>query len=101
MPIAIIMGLFFGKQLGIVLFSFIAVQCKIAKLPENIYWKHVYGISILCGIGFTMSLFIGTIAFENNYNDYINLVRIGVLGGSILSAVAATIFFKFFIRKED
>ncbi|MGB1271693.1 MAG: Na+/H+ antiporter NhaA, partial [Endozoicomonas sp.] len=68
-------------------FCWLAVKSGIAKLPTGAGWTQMYGLSILCGIGFTMSLFIGSLAFEGVSSDYLISDRIGVLTGSILSAV--------------
>jgi len=94
MPIAIICGLVIGKQIGITLFSYIAIKLKLAELPENISMFHIYGVSILCGVGFTMSLFIGTLAFEDAVGHFSLWVRVGVIGGSVLSALLAVFYFK-------
>jgi NhaA family Na+:H+ antiporter len=84
-PLGVALGLFVGKQLGIMSFLWAAVRVGIARLPEGIGWAQVYGVSILAGIGFTMSLFIGTLAFFDP--DHTAGVRIGVLSGSITSAL--------------
>jgi len=94
MPIAIICGLVIGKQIGITLFSYLAIKLKLAELPENISMLHIYGVSILCGVGFTMSLFIGTLAFEDAVGHFSLWVRVGVIGGSVLSALLAVFYFK-------
>ena len=62
-PLGILLGLFFGKQIGVMLFSYLSVRLKIAELPDNSKWVSLYGVSILTGIGFTMSLFVGNLAF--------------------------------------
>ena len=85
-PLGILSGLFFGKQIGVFLFSYLAVKLKLAEMPSNSNWIKFYGIGILTGIGFTMSLFIGNLAFVNNM-EYIDGVKIGVLTGSLLSAL--------------
>ena len=85
-PLGILSGLFFGKQLGVMLFSFISVKLKIAQMPDNSSWMSIYGVSILTGIGFTMSLFVGNLAFAEN-TQHIDGVKIGVLAGSLLSTV--------------
>ena len=85
-PFGILMGLFFGKQLGVMVFSFISVKLKIAQMPDNSNWLSLYGVSILTGIGFTMSLFVGNLAFAENV-EYIDGVKIGVLAGSLLSTI--------------
>ena len=85
-PLGILVGLFFGKQLGVMFFSFFAVKFGIAQMPDNSNWLSLYGVSILTGIGFTMSLFVGNLAFTENI-EYIDGVKIGVLAGSLLSTV--------------
>ncbi len=85
-PLGILLGLFFGKQIGVLLFSYVSVKLKIADMPNNSNWLNIYGVSILTGIGFTMSLFVGNLAFINN-TQYIDGVKIGVLSGSLLSTV--------------
>ena len=85
-PLGILMGLFFGKQIGVLLFSYVSVKLNIADMPNNTNWMSVYGVSILTGIGFTMSLFVGNLAFIDN-TEYIDGVKIGVLSGSLLSTV--------------
>jgi len=92
-PLGIALGLFLGKQIGVVAFGFAAVRLGICRLPEGTNWLAYYGVALLTGIGFTMSLFIGTLAFS----DPANLVgvRIGVIGGSILSGVMGYIVLQF------
>ena len=85
-PLGILCGLFFGKQIGVFLFSFLAIKFKLAEMPTNSNWLKFYGVGILTGIGFTMSLFVGNLAFVDN-NQYIDGVKIGVLTGSLLSAL--------------
>jgi len=85
-PLGIVLGLFVGKQLGVMLFSFFAVKFGIAQMPDNSNWFSLYGVSILTGIGFTMSLFVGNLAFIEN-TQYTDGVKIGVLAGSLLSTV--------------
>ncbi len=85
-PLGILCGLFFGKQIGVFLFSFISIKLKLAEMPSNSNWIQFYAVGILTGIGFTMSLFVGNLAFVENLN-YLPGVKIGVLVGSTLSAV--------------
>tara|TARA_B110001450_G_scaffold193320_1_gene181545 strand:+ start:614 stop:1786 length:1173 start_codon:yes stop_codon:yes gene_type:complete len=85
-PLGILLGLFFGKQLGVMLLSFFAVKFKIAQMPADSNWLTLYGVSVLTGIGFTMSLFVGNLAFIEN-TQYIDGVKIGVLAGSLLSTL--------------
>jgi NhaA family Na+:H+ antiporter len=86
-PLGIVCGLFFGKQIGVFLFSYLSIKFKIAEMPSNSNWIKFYGVGVLTGIGFTMSLFIGNLAFGEN-NQYIDDVKIGVLTGSLLSTFA-------------
>ena len=85
--IGIALGLFVGKQLGVFTFAWLAVKMGLAKLPRDVDWKQVYGVSLLCGIGFTMSLFIGSLAFENSGGDLFFDERLGIIAASILSAI--------------
>ena len=85
-PLGILMGLFVGKQLGVFLFSYVSIKLKFAQMPNNSNWISVYGVGVLTGIGFTMSLFVGNLAFVENM-QYIDGVKIGVLTGSLLSTL--------------
>jgi len=85
-PLGILLGLFVGKQVGVMIFSFIAVKTGVAQMPDNSSWLSLYGVSVLTGIGFTMSLFVGNLAFAENI-QYIDGVKIGVLAGSLLSTL--------------
>tara|TARA_Y100000590_G_scaffold308966_1_gene348824 strand:- start:5453 stop:6628 length:1176 start_codon:yes stop_codon:yes gene_type:complete len=85
-PLGIICGLFFGKQIGVFIFSFISVKLKLAEMPTNSNWLKFYGVGILTGIGFTMSLFVGNLAFVDYVNN-LDGVKVGVLAGSFLSAI--------------
>jgi len=86
LPLGIAAGLFFGKQIGIFGSVRLAVGLGLASLPQGARWPQVYGVALLCGIGFTMSLFIGGLAFDSPLLG--DEVKIGVLGGSLLSALA-------------
>tara|TARA_Y100000591_G_scaffold18895_1_gene14111 strand:- start:8001 stop:9173 length:1173 start_codon:yes stop_codon:yes gene_type:complete len=85
-PLGIVMGLFVGKQLGVFIFSYVSIKLKIAKMPNNSNWFNFYGVGVLTGIGFTMSLFVGNLAFVDNL-QYMDGVKIGVLTGSLLSTL--------------
>jgi len=89
-------GLFIGKQIGVLLSVFLCVKLRLARLPEGTGWLAIYGASLLAGIGFTMSLFIGTLAWDHTY--YSAPLRIGVLGGSLLSGIAGYIVLRFATR---
>ena len=85
-PLGIVLGLFLGKQLGVFVFSYVSIKLKIAQMPNNTNWFNFYGVGILTGIGFTMSLFVGNLAFVENM-QYMDGVKIGVLTGSLLSTL--------------
>ena len=85
-PLGILLGLFVGKQLGVFLFSYVSIKTKIAQMPSNTSWYNFYGVGVLTGIGFTMSLFVGNLAFAENL-QYMDGVKIGVLTGSLLSTL--------------
>ena len=97
-PLGIVLGLFFGKQIGVFVLSYLAVKLKIADKPNNSTWPALYGVSILTGIGFTMSLFVGNLAFTNNM-EYMNGVKIGVLTGSLLSTLFGYFLLLIFSKK--
>jgi Na+:H+ antiporter, NhaA family len=99
LPLGIAMGLFVGKQLGIFGSVWLAVKMKIAVRPKDASWTQVYGVALLCGIGFTMSLFIGGLAFTDPAQG--DAVKIGVLMGSLLSAVAGYLLLRLAASKRD
>lgn len=88
-PLGIAAGLVVGKPLGIVAFVGLAVALRLAKLPAGLNWLRLLGIALACGIGFTMSLFIAGLAFEHGSGDYFSGDRLGIVLGSVLSALAA------------
>ena len=85
-PLGIVLGLFLGKQLGVFIFSYVSIKLKVAQMPNDTSWYNFYGVGVLTGIGFTMSLFVGNLAFVENM-QYIDGVKIGVLTGSLLSTL--------------
>lgn len=86
-PLGVTLGLFLGKQLGIGALALLAIRSGLARLPEGASWLQLYGVALLCGIGFTMSLFIGALAFPGA-PFLVDEVKVGVLLGSLLSALA-------------
>ena len=86
-PLGIAMGLFVGKQIGVFGFSAAVIGLKLARRPTGAKWLELYGVSLLCGVGFTMSLFIGGLAFDPNDTLAQTEVRMGVIAGSVLSAL--------------
>jgi NhaA family Na+:H+ antiporter len=101
--LGVFLGLFLGKQIGVFLFSAAAIAFKIARLPEGIGWGHLYGVAVLSGIGFTMSLFIGSLAFECAEGVCFSLVdeRLGVLMGSLFSGVLGYIVLKIVLARTE
>jgi NhaA family Na+:H+ antiporter len=97
-PLGILLGLFVGKQVGVMFFSFFAVKLGAAQMPDNSSWLSLYGVSVLTGIGFTMSLFVGNLAFADNI-QYIDGVKIGVLAGSLLSTLIGYFILLFTSKK--
>ncbi|MDU5730433.1 MAG: Na+/H+ antiporter NhaA [Citrobacter freundii] len=87
LPLGIIAGLLIGKPLGISLFCWLALRLKVAQLPEGTNFQQIMAVGILCGIGFTMSIFIASLAFGNVDPELINWAKLGILIGSLLSAV--------------
>jgi len=98
-PLGIVLGLFVGKQLGVFVFSYISIKLKIAQMPNNSNWLNLYGVGILTGIGFTMSLFVGNLAFIEN-TQYMDGVKIGVLSGSLLSTVFGYLLLLIFSKNK-
>jgi len=89
-------GLFIGKQVGIFGTAYFLIRLKIAKLPPKVNLKHIYGASLLGGIGFTMSLFVSSLSFEG---EMLSIAKISIMAASVLSALAGLLVFKF-IRVE-
>ena len=85
-PLGILLGLFLGKQFGVFIFSYFSIKFKLAQMPSKANWINFYGVGVLTGIGFTMSLFVGNLAFIDNMS-YMDGVKIGVLGVSLLSTL--------------
>ena len=96
LPLGVALGLLLGKPIGVFLFSYVSVLFRIAKLPEGVNFKHIFAISVLCGIGFTMSMFIAGLAFggENANHALLPISRLGILIGTLGSAVIGYILLK-------
>ena len=99
-PLGIILGLLLGKQLGVFGFCFIAIKLGVAKLPENVNWQLLYGVALLCGVGFTMSLFIGSLAFEQSADSPLFQDRLGIVIGSLISGILGYIVIKNALNKN-
>lgn len=87
LPLGIAAGLVVGKPLGIVLFTAAAVKLRLARLPAGIAFRHIAAAAVLCGIGFTMSIFIANLAFGDNDPETIVLAKVGILSGSVIAAL--------------
>lgn len=99
MPVGIALGLFVGKQIGIFGFAWLAIRLGLASLPKRTTWSLLYGMSILCGIGFTMSLFIADLSFVRG-SENAELSRLGILIGSLVSAVTGYLFLAFRLKRN-
>jgi NhaA family Na+:H+ antiporter len=86
-PLGIVGGLFLGKQIGILATCWLATRLRLASLPDAIGWWQLYGAALLCGIGFTMSLFIASLAFEQSDSAHLGLERLGILIGTVVSGL--------------
>jgi len=90
-PLGIMAGLFVGKQVGVFVLCGLGVMLGIARLPDDLRWAHIYGTALLCGVGFTMSLFIGSLAFEQTGVNLLFDERLGIIVGSLLSGICGYI----------
>jgi NhaA family Na+:H+ antiporter len=97
--LGIIGGLFVGKQIGIFAVLFIMISLRLSPRPTESTWLQMYGMAVLCGIGFTMSLFIGTLAYQNALLQA--EVRLGVMVGSVLSAFTGYLILRFAKRPDS
>jgi NhaA family Na+:H+ antiporter len=97
-PIGIVAGLFVGKQLGVMGMCWVATRLRLAVLPEGVTWRHLYGAALLCGIGFTMSLFIASLAFEQGGAPYQGLERLGIVIGTLVSGLAGYVVLRAALR---
>ncbi|KAB2953249.1 Na+/H+ antiporter NhaA [Heliorestis acidaminivorans] len=96
--LGIILGLVLGKQIGVTLFSYIAVKMGWASLPKGVTWTHVYGVSMLAGVGFTMSLFIGGLAFEDH--GLLTLSKVGILFASLISGLGGYFTLRYMAKRD-
>ncbi len=102
-PLGIALGLFVGKQIGVFGFVWTAVKMGLAKLPAGMTWGRLYGIALLCGVGFTMSLFIGSLAFEHagaTGSGAVMANRLGILAGSLISGLAGYFLLRHLLKGE-
>ena len=99
-PLGIAAGLFLGKQIGVFGFIWLCVRLGLARLDESLNWKMLFGMATLCGIGFTMSLFVGSLSFDAGHVEYLLTHRLGILLGSFLSALAGFIILNKVLKKN-
>ena len=100
-PMGVAVGLLGGNLVGVTGMSLLAVALGIASLPEGVKWSHVVGTSLLCGVGFTMSLFIASLAFEQGGTTYPGVERLGILAGSFVAAVAGYVMLRFVLQDPE
>lgn len=98
--LGIVLGLIVGKPLGIISFSYLSNYLKLSSMPKGMNYLHIVGISLLCGIGFTVSLFIGSLAFEHQTN-LLNTMKVSVLLASLLSSFLGLTFLYVYCEKEN
>ncbi len=98
--LGIVFGLFFGKQLGVFGMTALVIGLGIAKKPQGASWAMLYGIALICGVGFTMSLFIGSLAFEHGGFSQSVALRVGVIGGSVVSGICGWLVLHFSLPKS-
>jgi len=98
-PLGIAVGLFSGNQIGVFGFSWVAIKLGALELPKGVSWIQLYGVSLLCGIGFTMSLFVASLAFEQGGPDYAVDDRLGILLGSLSSGILGYVVLRFIAGK--
>ena len=99
-PLGIMLGLILGKQIGVFSFAWLSIRTGISELPKQTSMSQVYGVSVLCGIGFTMSLFISSLAFEGTGTGFGNADRLGIIAGSLVCGVLGYLILKFVGRKQ-
>ena len=100
-PVGIALGLFLGKQIGIFGLCWAAIKLGMVSLPKGLNLKSLYGVSLLCGVGFTMSLFIGSLAFESSGVNLLFDERLGIIAGSLLSGIAGYLFLRLVLPKTQ
>lgn len=100
-PVGIALGLFLGKQLGVFGLCWLFIKLNLASMPQGMNWLSLYGTSLLCGIGFTMSLFIGSLAFEGMDTNGIFDERLGIISGSLLAGILGYLVLNYSLKPAD
>ena len=93
LPLGIVLGLFVGKQIGIFGSIWLLIRFGVARMPARVTWSQIHAMAMICGIGFTMSFFIGGLAFATS-PEHLDATKIGVMGGSLLSAIVGTLLMR-------
>ncbi|WP_406664403.1 Na+/H+ antiporter NhaA [Gallaecimonas sp. GXIMD1310] len=101
LPLGIMLGLLLGKPLGVFGFTWLAVKSGVAQLPAHTGWRHIAALSVLCGIGFTMSMFIASLAYQHEHVIYDTYSRLGILVGSTVAAVLGYLLMNRALVKEE
>ena len=101
LSVGIMGGLFLGKQIGVFVSTWLAIRLRITPMPKDANWLQIFGVSLLCGVGFTMSLFIGQLAFDDMDSGYPVLVRFGVIMGSFLSGICGYYLLRLGTRRHN
>jgi len=99
--LGIALGLFFCKQIGIFSLCYLTIKLKFASLPKGMSWGALYGTAALCGIGFTMSLFIGSLAFEETGINLLFDERLGIISGSLVSGMVGFLILNAVLNKKE
>lgn len=100
-PVGIALGLFFGKQIGVFGFCWLSIKCNLTKLPQSMSWAGLWGVAALCGVGFTMSLFIGSLAFEETKVNLLYDERLGIIIGSVASGIVGYVILNRSLKKIE
>jgi NhaA family Na+:H+ antiporter len=98
-PMGIALGLLIGKQVGVFGLCWLAIKLGMSKMPKGMNWPSLYGTAALCGIGFTMSLFVGSLAFEETGVDLLFDERLGIIIGSVVSGIIGYVVLKLSLKK--
>ena len=98
--LAVFLGLLIGKFCGVLSFSWLGIKLGIIQMPEKADWKSFAGICMLCGIGFTVSMFMATLSYPSTHADLLNDAKLGILCGTIASAAVGCLMLHFFLPKE-
>ena len=99
-PLGIMLGLFVGNQVGVFSLCWLAIKFKLTSLPEGMSWSALYGTAALCGIGFTMSLFIGSLAFEETGVNLLFDERLGIISGSLASGIVGYLVLRLCLKPD-